>query len=237
MARSAKPARRREQGESITIKGTKNGLLFTLADRAPWPELLAELQERLSGERPEWTPSSSLTVYMELGDRVLADDEEKALRRIFATHGNVIVGGLQGVPPAPQEARRHEPYVYKGTLRSGQVIEHDGDVVVIGDVNPGAQIVATGDVYVMGNLRGSASAGAAGDRDAVVAATYFSPLQVKIADVARRSPESHARAAEMEFAYLEGENMAVERMSYLAQHRLRRPGSRDGGRAGGINIG
>jgi septum site-determining protein MinC len=237
MARSAKPARLRRQGESITIKGTRNGLLFTLADGVPFPELLRELQERLAGDHPEWISSSPLTVYVELGDRVLAEDEEKALRRVFATHGNVIVGGFAGLPPAPQDTRRRDPYVYKGTLRSGQVIEHDGDVVVIGDVNPGAQIIASGDVYVMGNLRGSASAGAAGDRDAVVAATYFSPLQVKIADVARRSPESHARAAEMEFAYLEKDNMAVERMSYLAQHRLRRPGNRDGGQAGGIHSG
>ena len=32
----------------------------------------------------------------------------------------------------------------KGTLRSGQVFESDGSVVVLGDVNPGGKVVAKG---------------------------------------------------------------------------------------------
>ena len=48
---------------------------------------------------------------------------------------------------------------YKGTLRSGQVFESDGSVVVLGDVNPGGKVVAKGSVIVLGSLKGNIFAG------------------------------------------------------------------------------
>ncbi len=44
----------------------------------------------------------------------------------------------------------------KRTIRSGQRIAYNGNVVVLGDVNPGAEVVASGDVIVLGHLRGGA---------------------------------------------------------------------------------
>lgn len=44
--------------------------------------------------------------------------------------------------------------LYDKSLRSGQNIHFDGNVVVLGDVNPGAEIVAGGHILVMGALRG-----------------------------------------------------------------------------------
>ena len=58
------------------------------------------------------------------------------------------------------------------TLRSGQRIECEGDVVVLGDVNDGAEVIAGGSIAVMGTLRGLAHAGATGRSDVVVAAFF-----------------------------------------------------------------
>ena len=220
MARTAKPARRRTAEELIAIRGVRGGLLFVLADDAPLAELLAELARKLQTAQANAPARQALTVYFEVGARSLTEEDEAAIRQAVAAHGNVDIGGFDGMPPLA-DWRQKETFVHKGTVRSGQVLEHDGDIVVIGDVNPGAKVIAAGDVYVMGHLRGSASAGAAGDRTAVVAAAYFEPLQVAIAGVARRAPEKYRQAAEMEFAYLDGEMMAVERMSFLPQHRGR----------------
>lgn len=82
--------------------------------------------------------------------------------------------------------------VRRGPLRSGQVIRYRGNVVILGDVNPGAQVVATGDVIVLGALRGVAHAGADGHRGAVVAALRLCPTQLRIADLVRRAPEGEA---------------------------------------------
>lgn len=68
-----------------------------------------------------------------------------------------------------------------GTLRGGQALHHIGNLVVVGDVNPGAEIVATGDIVVFGRLGGVAHAGAQGDERARVYALHLSPVQLRIA--------------------------------------------------------
>lgn len=77
----------------------------------------------------------------------------------------------------------------KRTLRSGQKINFDGNVVIVGDVNPGAEVVAAGHVIVMGQLRGVVHAGAAGDENAVVMALKLLPTQLRIAGHITRPPD------------------------------------------------
>jgi septum site-determining protein MinC len=74
-------------------------------------------------------------------------------------------------------------------VRSGRQVRHNGDVVVLGDVNPGGQVVAAGDIVVMGTLRGMVHAGATGDHVAVVAAFRLCPTQLRIGSCLSRPPE------------------------------------------------
>jgi len=76
------------------------------------------------------------------------------------------------------------------TIRSGQSVEYDGNIVVIGDVNPGGLIVATGNIIIFGTLRGVAHAGSDGNRQAIVAAFYLQPTQLRIADIISRRPDN-----------------------------------------------
>ncbi len=66
------------------------------------------------------------------------------------------------------------------SLRSGQRIEHSGDILILGDVNRDAEVVAVGNIIVMGTLRGIAIAGALGDESAVVVALKMEPQQIRI---------------------------------------------------------
>ena len=68
---------------------------------------------------------------------------------------------------------------YRGTLRSGQKIEVDGSIVVLGDINPGAQIIAGGNVVVLGCLKGNVYAGYPEDRSAFVASLMMEPCRFK----------------------------------------------------------
>ena len=79
--------------------------------------------------------------------------------------------------------------LYDKSLRSGQNIDFDGNVVVLGDVNPGAEIIAAGHILVMGALRGVVHAGASGEEGATVTALLFSPTQLRIASHITRPPE------------------------------------------------
>lgn len=76
-----------------------------------------------------------------------------------------------------------------GTLRSGQVVEYDGNIVIVGDVNPGALIQAKGNIIVLGVLRGVAHAGTDGNLKSIVASYYLQPTQLRIGDKITRPPD------------------------------------------------
>lgn len=79
--------------------------------------------------------------------------------------------------------------VFASTIRSGQRIDFEGSIVVLGDVNGGAEVVAEGNIIVLGNLRGFAHAGAKGNRSAFIAANSITPTQLRIADIILRNIE------------------------------------------------
>lgn len=84
----------------------------------------------------------------------------------------------------------------KRTIRSGQSIHFDGNVVVLGDVNPGAEIIASGNIVVMGALRGVVHAGATGNEEASVSAFRLQPTQLRIANHITRAPDGEYLAPE-----------------------------------------
>jgi len=76
-----------------------------------------------------------------------------------------------------------------GTLRSGQVVKYDGNIVIVGDVNPGALIQAKGNIIVLGILRGVAHAGTDGNLKSIIASYYLQPTQLRIGDKITRPPD------------------------------------------------
>ena len=66
------------------------------------------------------------------------------------------------------------------SLRSGQRVEHHGDVIISGHINDGAEVIATGNVVVLGRLHGLIHAGVEGDEDTSVIANSMEALQVRI---------------------------------------------------------
>ncbi len=82
-----------------------------------------------------------------------------------------------------------ELVVHRGTLRSGDHLQTQGTLLVLGDVNPGARISAAGHVLVWGRLRGTAHAGCNGDTGARIVALQLRPLQLRIATTVARGPD------------------------------------------------
>ena len=80
-------------------------------------------------------------------------------------------------------------FVY-GTLRSGQIVEYNGNIVVVGDVNPGGVLKAGKNIVVLGSLKGVAQAGLVGGSENIVAAYKLLPTQLRIGDKIVRSPDN-----------------------------------------------
>lgn len=94
------------------------------------------------------------------------------------------------------------PLYLTSPVRSGTEIRHPGNIILVGDVNPGGNLIANGDILIWGTLRGTAHAGAEGNQDAIIMILKLSASQLRIADlVARVSPEA-ADQGEPEVAYI-----------------------------------
>ena len=94
--------------------------------------------------------------------------------------------GLHGIKKTfYKEVATSETKFHKGSLRSGQRIEYEGSIVIIGDVNAGAEVIAGENIVVLGTLRGLAHAGAKGNKDAVIEAVEIDAAQIRIADIVK----------------------------------------------------
>lgn len=109
-----------------------------------------------------------------------------------------MAAGENGTAPRMASVSREKDDIYgvedntiliKRTVRSGQCIQYDGNIVVLGDVNPGSELIASGNIIVMGALRGVVHAGATGNEDATVAAFRLQPTQLRIANHITRAPD------------------------------------------------
>ncbi len=80
----------------------------------------------------------------------------------------------------------------KGTCRSGTTIHNTGNVLILGDVNPGAEISATKDIIVFGRLAGLAHAGATGQKAMITALNLEAP-QLRIGKYIRMDPPVRKR--------------------------------------------
>ena len=95
----------------------------------------------------------------------------------------------------PQGAEEHTfdtkelPTLYLNqTLRSGQTVTYEGNILIIGDAHPGSEIIAEGDITVWGILGGIAHAGSKGNINSKVRALKLNAIQLRIAGLyARRN--------------------------------------------------
>lgn len=202
---------RADTGTLVKVGGRDWNVEFTLDDQVEFPHLEQGLRRYLSESRGWFTGQ---TVTINVGDRGLTWEDLGRLGHVFEVEFNLKVAGFRrsgdlleiggahaGSGPARREEpfpiqeppwRRDTPLVLKNTCRSGASIDHSGDVVVLGDVNPGAQIRATGDIHVFGTVRGNVHAGADGadPSRAVIIAIALQPMQLRIGHHVYVSPSS-----------------------------------------------
>lgn len=70
--------------------------------------------------------------------------------------------------------------IIRRNLRSGQIVVHNFDVVVIGNVHPGAEIIAGGSVVIFGSAKGVLRAGYSQGETGVIAAIDLQPSLIQI---------------------------------------------------------
>lgn len=109
-----------------------------------------------------------------------------------------------------QEVSVSETKFHRGSLRSGQKIEEDGSIVIIGDVNSGAEVVAADNIVVLGTLRGLAHAGAKGNTKAIIAAGKLDTVQIRIANIVKEIDRDEEPMHRQAYVYIDDDKMVIE---------------------------
>ena len=107
-------------------------------------------------------------------------------------------------------SKKKDDILHKGTVRSGERISSNGNLCIIGDVNPGAIVSAKKNIYVWGKLLGIAFAGKSGNKNASIASLYLNPLQLRIADVIAIGPKDKPKNCYPEIAVIDKQTIIIK---------------------------
>ena len=142
---------------------------------------------------PNVSPEVETALDKIFGDNDFDKDEDEPQKEVKETEENVLYiedeEEDEETRLMKKEAEKLPTLYIKKTIRSGQSITSDGNLVIVGDVNPGAEIIAKGDITVWGILGGIAHAGSEGNTQARIRALKMNAIQLRIADIFARRPD------------------------------------------------
>lgn len=185
----------------VSIKGSKNGLIIYLNTYHELEELKTCLIQKLESAKGFFQGAH---FFLKPQGRDFTVEQRKELETLCKEYGlipkkqpeketthrdsdNISKTEINGILPAELKGKNQ---LVQGSIRNGQKQHYEGNVILLGDVNPGGQITATGSIIVMGTLKGIAHGGTNGDTDSFIMAYDFRPHQIRIAQTVARNPEN-----------------------------------------------
>ncbi len=218
--------------QAVVIKSNKYGINLILDKNMPFQELLVAIKEKFQ-ESEKFFKDAKMAISFE--GRALTQEEEYQIIETITENTSISIICIvdndeahadmvkQQIEAYYDSVAGREGEFYRGTLRSGQVLESVSSVVIVGDVNPGAKIISQGNIVVLGALKGNAYAGAAGDSNCFIVALEMDPIQIQIGDILAKSPdnkkikprrlrrkEKNPVSAEAQIAVAKGGNIYIE---------------------------
>lgn len=207
----------------VVIKGNKSGIRLVLDAEMPFEELRKEICEKFSSSA-DFLGDAQVAISFE--GRELSEEEEAYILQSITEHSHLNVVCVidndkkreefftQSLNERLLQMNHNTGQFFKGNLRSGQVMEFETSIIILGDVNAGAQVVSTGNVIILGSLKGTVYAGASGREHSFVVALKMDPMQIRIGDViARCADEKTEPPSEPQIAYLDHGAIYIDTLS------------------------
>ena len=174
----------------ISINLRKDEIVIKLSENATQEQIVEGLTKKLTElkklYKDEKTP-------IKVTGKILKNKEIDEIQDLIKSKIDVEIEfdspkglGLSNIKRTfEKEIAISETKFHRGSLRSGQRLETEGSLGILGDVNSGAEVIASDNIVVLGALRGLAHAGAKGNKQAIIAAGLFDAVQVRIANVVK----------------------------------------------------
>ena len=199
----------------ISVNLKKDQIIFKIAEDAEQKEIVQILKKKLPElkklYKEEKTP-------IKVTGKVLKNKEIDEIQNIIRERLDVDIDfdtpktlGLSAIKKTfEREIAVSETTFHRGSLRSGQKLEIEGSVVVLGDVNSGAEVIASDNIVVLGNLRGLAHAGAKGNKQAIIASGLLDTVQIRIANIVKEIDRDEEPMHKQAYISVINENIVIE---------------------------
>lgn len=195
----------------LEFKGRREGLFAVAKGFKDFESFLEEIENRISQAGDFFKGACLAGVHGIYLDEV----QEEILRQTVENKHHMkmrtpLIKGREKALKHFDGLREGMTQFLHSTLRSGQKVSYEGNIVIIGDVNPGAEVEAGGNIVVLGALRGVARAGMPSNHDAFIAAVTLQPTQLRIGNIVARWPENYQASPGPEIAYIENGKMYIK---------------------------
>ena len=199
----------------VSINLRKNEIVIKLNDEANQLEIVECLRKKLPElkklYKDEKTP---ITV----SGKILKNREIDEIQELIKSKIDVEIDfdmpktlGLSSIKKAfDKKIASSETEFHRGSLRSGQRLESEGSLVILGDVNSGAEVMASDNIVILGALRGLAHAGAKGNKQAIIAAGLVDTVQIRIANIVKEIDRDEEPLHRQAYISVIDDNIVIE---------------------------
>lgn len=196
----------------INIYFKRDSIVLKIKEDATTNEILTELEEKLPDLKEFYKEEKTPIL---VTGKILKKFEIESIQKIIQSMIKVKVDfdsprnlGLHDIKRTfKKDIQISETKFYKGSVRSGQKLEFEGSIVIVGDVNDGAEVIAEDNIAVLGNLRGMAHAGAKGNEKAIIAASIINSPQIRIASIIKERERKDIERESFSYAYINDEGV------------------------------
>lgn len=200
----------------VEIRLRKDELIITLNEKCEYKEIQKALKKKIP-ELKKLYKEDKTPIFVT--GKVLKNKEIEEIKNIIKSEINVEIEfdspkvlGLYGIKKAYNQDIGSSTTIYhKGSIRSGQKIENEGSIVIIGDLNSGAEVIAGENIIILGRLMGLAHAGAKGNKKAIIAAEKIETPQLRISNIVKSiRKEDDEYSVKYTFASVKGDKIELE---------------------------
>ena len=199
----------------VSVNLKKDQIVIKIAEDAEQKRIISELSRKISDlkklYKDEKTP-------IRIVGKVLKNKEIDEIQELIKEKIYVEIDfdmpkslGLSSITRTfKQEIAISETKFHRGSLRSGQRLETEGSIVIIGDVNSGAEVIASDNIVVVGTLRGLAHAGAKGNKNAIIAAGKLDAVQIRISNIVKEIDRDEEPLHKQAYIFVDNDKIVID---------------------------
>lgn len=199
----------------VSINLKKNQIVIKIAENAEQKNIMEALTKKLPELKKLYKDEK---IPIKIVGKVLKNKEIDEIQELIKENIDVDIEfdmpktlGLSSITRTfKQEIAISETKFHRGSLRSGQKLEAEGSIVILGDVNSGAEVMASDNIVVLGNLRGLAHAGAKGNKKAIIAAGNLDAVQIRISNIVKEINRDEELVHLQAYVYIEDDKIIIE---------------------------